>query len=195
MSGKFIIRDTRLAGSKPLGDLIEVDSKTPLQYIMDMINQRSETHKGDLIVQIMCHGLPGYLMCGKGAVAHKMHDEEKKKDPNKGNGITWHDLPAFESISGKIKTLELRACLVAYMGVSPEEPTDLNGFDGNYFCYRLAQTIQAEVKASLHWQWYHEQPNIVFQRWYGEVKTWGPKGNIIKTEMFAFRDPYISVKF
>lgn len=183
----FIVRDVRLSGIKPLGDVIETDSRTPLKFILDMINKRADGD-ADLTVKIMCHGLPGYLQCGQGSVAHSISPQTRRTDPSKGNGITHHDLKAFEAIKGRIKTLELRACSVAYMGKSPEWKNDLDGFDGNFFCYRLAQSIQANVKASLHTQWYRETPNIEYYNWYGDVRTWGPKGDIIKKEMFPFKD-------
>lgn len=182
----FIIRDVRLAGWKPAGDVIEVNFDTPLQWIVDCINRRASK---DLIVKIMCHGLPGFLLCANGAVGH----------PTRGNGITADDIPTFQQIAGNLKRLELHACLVARIG-SCYECENHVGYDGNYFCFKMAQAIQAEVKASIHLQkyndgttcgWFSCRPNgdgIDFGQWNGRVFTWDKTGNIIKMQDFPYEE-------
>lgn len=184
---KFIIRDVRLAGWKPLGDVIEVNYDTPLRWIMDCINRRASE---DLRVIIMCHGLPGYLQCANGVAGH----------PTAGNGITADDIQTFEQIAGSVKRLELYACLVARIGGCPECGNHV-GYDGNAFCFRLAKAIKARVKASIHLQYYYDgtvgswifrRPDgkgINFGEWNGKVFTWGKKGNIIKTQDFPYHEP------
>ena len=185
----FIIRDVRLDGWRPAGDVVEVDSATPLGWIVDCINDRGKKAGGDLKVIIMCHGLPGFLMCANGAAPH----------PTAGNGITVNDLATFARIKGSLKRLEFYACLVARIGSCPECDGQI-GYDGNFFCYRMAQTIDAEVKASIHLQYYYDgtvgrwifrRPDgvgINFGEWNGRVFTWGPKGNIIEMRDYPYQD-------
>lgn len=182
----FIWRDVRLAGWKPAGDVIESNLDTPLSWMINRINDRAQTHKGDLEVKIMCHGFPGYLQCCLGRVQH----------PNFGPGITIYDLPMFEKIRGAVKRLELHACLVARIGSCPETE-DYEVYDGNAFCFQLAQTIKADVKASIHIQYYDDgtyddgSPHgdgTSYGQWNGRVYTWGAEGNIISTEDFPYVD-------
>ncbi|MGI8641838.1 MAG: hypothetical protein ACR2MG_18060 [Pyrinomonadaceae bacterium] len=180
----FIIRDVRLEGWKPPGDVIEVNFDTPLQWLVDSINKRASS---DLKVIIMCHGLPGYLQCANGIVGH----------PTVGNGITDADIPMFEKIAGSLWRLELYSCLVARIGGCPESGNDI-GYDGNAFCFKLAQAIKAQVKASIHLQYYNDgtvgkwvfrRPNgkgINFRQWNGTVFTWNKNGKIISTEVFPY---------
>jgi len=64
--------------------------------------------------------------------------------------------------------------------------------DGNAFCFKLAQTIGAEVTASIHLQhyWLGTGPNhgMSFGPWNGLVFTWGPAGNIIETKTYPYKD-------
>lgn len=185
----FIIRDVRLAGWKPPGDVLEVNYDTPIGWVMDSINNRSKEHGGDLKVIMMCHGLPGFLQCANGTTLH----------PQIGNGISISDLPWFKKISGALKRLELYSCLVARIGSSPE-CGGATAYDGNAFCFKLAQTIQAEVKASIHLQYYNDgtvglwvfkRPNgngINFGEWNGKVFTWDKTGKIIDTQEFPYED-------
>jgi hypothetical protein len=186
---EFIVRDVRLAGWKPRGDVVEVDAGTPLSWVIDCIKDRGSKSGGDLKVILMCHGLPGFLSCASGAAKH----------PTGGAGISAADLHAFQAIRGSLKRLELYACLVARIGSCPECGGQV-GYDGNAFCYQLAQSIQAEVKASIHLQYYQDgtvggwifrRPNgqgINFGEWNGTVYTWGPAGNISNTESFPYID-------
>lgn len=182
----FIWRDVRLKGWKPQGDVIESNFDTPLEWLINRINDRGATHNGDVLVKIMCHGLPGYLQCCKGGFVH----------PTAGNGITEHDLKKFESIRGALRRLELHACLVARIGTAPECGNH-TAYDGNAFCFKLAQTIGAEVKASIHVQ--HYDPGTYadgtshgggtsYEPWNGRVFTWDKTGTIINTEDFPYHD-------
>lgn len=180
---EFIVRDVRLPGWKPSGDTLEVNFDTPLQWVLDNIKTRASN---DLVVKFMCHGLPGYLMFAQGAAAH----------PTAGNGVTVNDLAMFSQISGKLKRLEFHACLVARIG-SCHECNGHTGYDGNYFCYRMAQTIGAEVKASIHLQYYQNGAytsgapigtGINFKGWNGRVFTWNADGSIQKMEDFPYND-------
>lgn len=182
----FIIRDVRLAGWKPEGDVIEVNSDTPLPYVIDSINERSAKHGKDLKVIIMCHGLPGWLQCANGTALH----------PTAGNGITINDLGWFAKISGNLRRLEFHACLVARVG-NCHECNGHQGYDGNAFCFKMAQTIGAEVKASIHVQWFNDGTypggaptgkGIDFQWWNGRVFTWDKTGTIIKTDDFPYKE-------
>jgi hypothetical protein len=185
----FIIRDVRLEGWKPPGDVIETNYNTPLSWVMDCIKYRGKKYGGDLKVIFMCHGLPGYLQCANGTALH----------PTCKNGITINDLGWFKTIAGSLKRLELYSCLVARIGGCPEANGHV-GYDGNAFCFQLAQTIQAEVKASIHLQYYRKgetgiwifkRPNgdgINFGEWNGKVFTWDKTGKIIDTQEFPYQE-------
>jgi hypothetical protein len=173
---EFIVRDVRLHGWRPNGDTLEVNYDTPLSWVIKNIKSRANSN---LVVKFMSHGLPGYLQFANGTKTH----------PQVGNGITIADLPSFNEIKGCLKRLEFHACLVARIGACPE-CDGLTAYDGNHFCYRMAQTIQAEVKASLHVQIYgtgnSPTAGIDFGKWQGRVFTWGPQGNVINTEDFPY---------
>ena len=117
-------------------------------------------NSGNLILKIMSHGLPGFVQCCRGAFRHPTLDD-KVVDPDKGglyigpgkSGICIADIETFSQLKGYVKHLEFHSCLVARIGTYPEA----NGhkcYDGNAFCFRLAQATQAEVKASIHLQTY-----------------------------------------
>jgi hypothetical protein len=185
----YIIRDTRLHGYRPTGDVLEVDSGTPVGYMMDMILNRSKKCGGNLKVIFMAHGLPGFIQCGMGAHKHPAT-----------TGISIADLGQFAKIRGAIKQISIYSCLVARTG-SCAECGNLEAYDGNLFCYQLAQTTQARVKASLHLQFYQDgttkkwtfrRPDgggLRFGIWNGTVFTWGPEGNIISREDFPYIPP------
>lgn len=184
----FIVRDVRLGGWRPNGDLIEVNFDTPLSYIIDVILARSARYGGNLRVVFMAHGLPGFVQCGMGSFTH----------PTAGPGITVADMRQFDRISGKIKQISFYSCLVARIGTCAECGGHV-GYDGNELCYILAQRTQAKVRASIHLQYYSlgngkydarwpDATGITFGQWNGTVFTWGPAGNIISTQQFPYRD-------
>lgn len=179
---EFIVRDVRLHGWRPTGAL-EVNFDTPLQWVIDNIKSRASS---DLIVKLMCHGLPGFLLFANGAASH----------PTAGNGVSASDLGTFSQIKGMVKRLEFHACLVARIG-SCQECNGHTGYDGNAFCYQMAQTIGAEVKASIHLQYYQKghltdgtpiAGGINFGNWNGRVFTWNADGSIQKMEDFPYKD-------
>ena len=179
---EFIVRDVRLEGWRPTGAL-EVNFDTPLQWVMDNIKNKASS---DLTVKFMCHGLPGFLIFANGGFSH----------PTAGNGVSVADLNAFRQIRGCLKRLEFHACLVARIGTCAEGNGHV-GYDGNSFCYRMAQTIGAEVKASIHLQYYQKghltdgtpsPGGINFGRWNGRVFTWNADGSIQKMEDFPYTD-------
>jgi hypothetical protein len=183
----FIVRDMRLAGWKPQGDVLEVDANTPLQWVIDNIKKRGAEKSGDVKVIFMAHGLPGYVQCANGIPGHR----------EAGNGITINDVPTFAAIAGSVKRIEFYSCLTARIGAAPEAP-GMSGADGNAFCFTMAQATKAEVKASIHLQYYNKgtvgqwifkRPSgkgINFGEWNGKVFTWGAAGNIINTEQFPY---------
>lgn len=180
----FILRDVRLHGWKPQGDVIEVNFDTPLSWLINRIQDRGNKCSGNLVVKIMCHGLPGYLQCCRGARGH----------PQAGPGITSADRQTFKKIAGLVKRLELHSCLVARIGSCWE--TRSLGFrtvyDGNAFCFKLAQTIEAEVKASIHVQYYWpgtgKTNGVDFGHWNGLVYTWNADGAIIKKVQYPYKE-------
>jgi hypothetical protein len=184
-----IFRDVRLNGYRPSGDAIDVNFDTPLQFLIDQTVVRGKANGGNLLVQIMCHGLPGFLQCCRGANAH----------PTAGNGITSADLPTFKSLKGHVARIELHACLVARMGPCFES-TSLGhtvGYDGNALCFKLAQTTGAQVKASIHIQWYNDGTyqggasngkGTSFGHWNGRVFTWDKTGTIVDTNDYPYHE-------
>ena len=189
MSTFFFCRDVRLKGYKPIGDGIESTSDTPLRFLIDQTIIRGKASGGSLLLRIMCHGLPGYLQCCRGSVPH----------PTAGPGITAADLPTFKSLRGGVARIELHSCLVARIGACPEA-TALGhtvAYDGNAFCFRLAQATQAQVKASIHVQWYRDgtfvggKPTgsgIDFGHWNGRVFTWDGTGKIVDINDFPYQE-------
>jgi peptidoglycan hydrolase-like protein with peptidoglycan-binding domain len=194
----FIIHDVRLFGWKPSGDVVEVNGDTPLQWLVDCTIARSKLNSGNLILKIMSHGLPGFVQCCRGAFLHPTL-QDKVVDPAKGNlfigpgkgGISIADLNTLSQLKGQVKRIEFHSCLVARIGTCHEA----NGhtcYDGNAFCFRLAQVTQAEVKASIHLQYYWKGTGpgngIHFGKWNGRVFTWGPAGNIVAMEDFPYKE-------
>jgi hypothetical protein len=191
-SAVFVVHDVRLFGWKPQGDVLEVNGDTPLQWVIDQAVLRGEKCGGNLILKLMSHGLPGFVQCARGLFQHPTLPA-KITDPTKGgmyigpgkSGISVADLGKLGRLQGKVQRIEFHSCLVARIGPCHEA----NGhtcYDGNAFCYKLAQAAKAEVRASIHLQWYWRgtgpHNGINFGEWNGRVFTWGPKGNIINTE-------------
>jgi hypothetical protein len=193
----FIVHDVRLFGWKPVGDVLEVNGDSPLQWVIDSTIGRSKANGGNLILKIQSHGLPGFVQCSRGAFLHPTLPTTIT-DPTKGNliigpgkgGISIGDLKTFSQLKGQVKRIEFHSCLVARMGPCFEA----NGhacFDGNAFCFQLAQVTQAEVRASIHLQYYwggSQASGMHFGKWNGLVFTWGPEGNIIRTESFPYTE-------
>jgi hypothetical protein len=194
----FVVHDVRLFGWKPQGEVLEVNGDTPLQWVIDNIVTRGTASSGNQIVKIMSHGLPGFVQCACGAFQHPTLPTSVK-DPAKGNlyigpgkgGISAADFDALSQLKGKLIRLEFHCCLVARMGPCFEA----NGhtcYDGNAFCFQLAQRIGAEVRASIHLQWYWlgtgPGNGMHFGKWNGLVFTWGPAGNIIDTKAYPYKD-------
>lgn len=191
----FIVRDVRLFGWKPFGDVLDVNGDTPLQWVVGEIVRRGKANQGNLVVKFMCHGVPGFAQCARGSFPHptlqpvfdNAYTPPKYIGPGSG-GICIHDLPTLSKMAGVVRRIEFHSCLIARMGTCSEA----NGhtcYDGNAFCFRLAQTTQAEVKASIHLQAYwgrYPSLGMHFGSWNGRVFTWGPGGNILKMEDFPY---------
>lgn len=186
----LIIRDVRLAGWAPKGDVVEVDAYSPVKYIMDVILKRSREKSGNLKVIFMAHGLPGFVQCGKGGFDH----------PTAGPGMTIADNLQFERLRGAVTQLSFYSCLVARIG-DCHECGPHKGYDGNQFCYIVAQSAQTRVRASTHLQYYWDgtvktwkfkRPDgkgIRFGTWNGTVFTWGPSGKILSREDYPYHSP------
>ncbi|MFN2531627.1 MAG: peptidoglycan-binding protein [Pyrinomonadaceae bacterium] len=194
----FIVHDVRLFGWKPIGDVLEVNVDTPLQWLIDNVVSRGTGSGGNQILKIMSHGLPGFVQCARGAFQHPTLPTSIT-DPAKGDlyigpgkgGMSAYDLDALSQLNGKVKRIEFHSCLVARIGTCFEA----NGhtcYDGNAFCFQLAQRTAAEVRASIHLQWYWcgSGPNngMHFGTWNGLVFTWGPAGNIIESKPYPYTD-------
>lgn len=181
----FVCRDVRLHGWKPNGThVLEVNFDTPLNWLIDNIVKHGRESGGNLLVKLMCHGLPGFLQCCNGNAPH----------PTAGNGISAADLASFARIKGLVRRIELHACLVARIGACWETISlgHTVGYDGNSFCYRLAQTTGAQVQASIHIQWYWTgtgpAKGVDFGHWNGRVFTWAPSGAITRMEDYPYKE-------
>lgn len=162
MSGIVRVTDKRLGVNMPRPmNSLAVDGGFPLARLADIVLR--QPHAVTLI--FASHGLPGYVQCCNGAVPH----------PTAGPGITINDLPIFEKMRKKLNAIEFQCCLVARMGTCFECGGHI-GYDGNEFCFKLAMTARATVKASLHLQYGGSNE---YCTWSGTVFTWGPSGNII----------------
>jgi hypothetical protein len=194
----FIIHDVRLFGWPPNGDNLEVNGDTPLQWLIDMTRKKSRENNGNLTLKIMAHGLPGFVQCGMGAMQHPTLPLTVTDPVNGGmiigpgkGGISIADLPKLRQLRRHVKRIEFHSCLVARIGPCFEA----NGhvcFDGNLFCFRLAQTVQAEVMASIHLQYYWKGTGptngMHFGNWNGRVFTWAAPGNISAMQDFPYTE-------
>ncbi len=196
--GVFIVHDVRLFGWKPSGDVLEVNGDTPLRWVIDNVISRGKANNGNLVLKIMAHGLPGFVQCAMGRFQHPTL-AASVVDPNKGNlyigpgkgGICRTDLTDLAALKGHVKTIEFHSCLVARIGPCFEA----NGhvcYDGNEFCYKLAQATGAHVRASIHLQYYWAGggPNngMHFGTWNGRVFNWAPEGNIEGIEDYPYKE-------
>lgn len=197
----FIVHDVRLFGWKPAGDALEVNGDTPLQWMIDNAITRGKANGGNLVVKIMSHGLPGFVQCCQGKFMHPTL-ATNVVDPAKGNlyigpgkpGISVQDLDQLSQLKGHVKRIEFHSCLVARIGPC-FEANGHTGYDGNAFCFQLAQRTAAEVVASIHLQFYwkgNEGPvqskAMHFGNWNGRVFTWGPAGNVIDMQTYAYKE-------
>lgn len=194
----FVVHDVRLFGWKPTGDVLEVNGDTPLQWMIDSTIGRGKAAGGNLILKVMSHGLPGFVQCCRGALQHPTLPTQIV-DPAKGNlyigpgkgGISARDLDSLSQLKGQVKRIEFHSCLVARIGPC-FEANGHQSYDGNAFCFQLAQATGAEVKASIHLQyyWLGKGPNygMHFGAWNGMVFTWAPAGNIISVENYPYEE-------
>jgi hypothetical protein len=195
----FNVRDVRLAGWKPSGDVLEVNGDTPLQWMLDNTIERGKKNGGILVPRIMAHGLPGFVQCCQGSLLHPTLSEKvyhsyliRKVYIGPGrSGISAADPGKFKQLAGHVRRIEFHSCLVARIGPCHEANGHLC-YDGNAFCFKLAQAVQAEVKASVHLQYYWPgekgiNNGINFGHWNGLVFTWGPAGNIVEKKMSPTR--------
>jgi hypothetical protein len=194
----FIVHDVRLFGWKPMGDGIEVNGDTPLQWVIDSTIKRSTENNGNIILKIMAHGLPGFVQCAQGAFTHPTLPQTVT-DPAKNNmvigpgkgGISVADLNTLAQLKGHVKRIEFHSCLVARIGPCFEANGHAS-YDGNEFCFKLAQRTGAEVKASIHLQYYWpgtgSNNGMHFGQWNGQVFNWGPMGNINSVETHQYTE-------
>ncbi len=194
----FIVHDVRLFGWRPNGDVLEVNGDTPLRWLVQNVISRGEANGGNLVLKIMAHGLPGFVQCCQGAFTHPtlpvaITDPNKNGlyiGPGKG-GMSVADLNTLAAMKGFVKRIEFHSCLVARIGPCFEANGHAS-YDGNAFCFRLAQRTGAEVVASIHLQYYWggSGPNngMHFGTWNGMVFTWAPAGNIASRQDFPYKE-------
>lgn len=194
----FTTHDVRLFGWRPPGAVLEVNGDTPLSWVIDTVAARGRAAGGNLTWKIMAHGLPGFVQFARGVLQHPtiaaaIVDPAKKNlyiGPGKG-GISVGDVHQFARLRGLVKRIEFHSCLVARMGPCPEA-SGHTCYDGNSFCFQMAQASGAEIVASIHLQYYRlgSSPThgMDFGNWNGRVFTWGPAGNVISMHNYPYTD-------
>jgi hypothetical protein len=158
----LVFRDLRLEGKWRSNSAMQpVDENTSLDWMVKRILRE----KTRVQLQFWSHGLPGFVQCGSGIVSH----------PTAGPGISVHDLPSWAKLAGKVTSIEFHCCLVARIGTCPECGGHV-GYDGNAFCFKVAQAAKTTVMASLHIQLGAGNQDC---GWQGTVFTWNSKGHIV----------------
>src|ERR1044072_398968 len=140
--------------------MLEVNGDTPLQWPIDVAIAKGKEAGGNLTLRIMAHGPPGFVQFARGRFPHPPLPLSVV-DPAKGNlyigpgksGICVTDLNELAQLKGHVKRIEFHSCLVARIGPCFEANGHAS-YDGNAFCYQLAQRTGAEVVASIHLQYY-----------------------------------------
>jgi hypothetical protein len=170
--------DRRLKGYPPLGDTVRsVDENTSITDFVAMAVQVADKFNKEVYLRICCHG----------------RDLSDNPSSQGGNGLVFckgdlgHErLSYLAPLRGKLRGgVDLLACGAAY--INPGYGGRQYG-DGNYFCFRMAQILATNVRASTAEQVYSPSghrwftPALDFGPWEGTVLTYGPKGNVIKVE-------------
>lgn len=160
-----VVRDVRLEGWKPNGSaVLEVNHDTPLTWPIKWASDKAAESKKTSYLRLMSHGYPGGMQ-----FAH----EHIKKDT----------IVLFSQLKGLFAGIDLLACGTAAID---DGGCGCGGGDGNFLCYRLAQTTASYVRASRHTQVYGHgngpDNGVDFGEWQGTVVTWNPKGEIEKIE-------------
>jgi hypothetical protein len=178
--------DKRLEGYPPLGDTVRsVDENTSITDFVAMAVRVADKFKNQVYLRICCHGRD---ISGNGSYQG-------------GNGLLFcagdlgcERLTYLTPLKGKLcGGVDLQACGAAYI-----TPGCAGGSgDGNFFCFRMAQILATNVRASTATQKYSRAgyklfgpPALDFGAWEGTVLTYGPKGNVIKVEHGAGAAPY-----
>jgi hypothetical protein len=175
-----VIRDVRLAGEKPKGDeVLEVDQNTPLTWPVQWLVSLSDSKKGDVFLKIMAHG-GGNSGAPRNVVSQG------------GFGIMFcrewiqvDTLWMLNPLRDKLKGVDLLSCGAAYITPGFEGKHG----DGNFLCYRMAQTLRTTVRASTatqsyqaHGKWTDSHDPMDFGGWEGTVFTYDKTGAVIKVE-------------
>lgn len=179
--------DRRLKGYQPQGDTARsVDGTTSITDFVAMARGVAEQHDNEVYLRICCHGRD---LSGNGSIQG-------------GNGLLfcagdlgWERLNYLLPLRGKFRGgVDLLACGAAY--ITPGYGGRGSG-DGNFFCFRMAQVLATNVRASTATQKYaldgynvFGPGGIDFGKWEGTVLTYGPKGDVIKVEHGAGAAPF-----
>jgi hypothetical protein len=177
----LIIRDVRLEGARPAGnEVLEVDANTPLDWPISWLLSKSTAYGGDVRARIMAHGIGFYSAAtvGNYGVSHPQYSQGGAGIQFCKQGIRLATLDKFVPLRGKLPRIDILGCGAAYITPGLENREG----DGNLLCYRLAQIIQATVRASTATQVYDPDGAINFGKWEGTVLTYAPSGAVIKVE-------------
>jgi hypothetical protein len=180
----LIIRDVRLTGARPEGnEVLEVDSRTPLDRPIGWVSYKAEAYKGDVRVQILCHGagVPLYVR----QRADVLWGPDKEWVFSQGGlglifceeGVKLDNVHEFRLWRDKVKKIDIMGCGAAYITPGYEGRDG----DGNLLCMRFAQWTKADVRASTAAQEYNFR-RMQFGGWEGTVLTYDWTGKVSKVE-------------
>src|SRR5262245_37876579 len=161
----FTVWDKRLDGNRPLGDTLKVvDENTSITDFVAFAVGVADRLKNQVYMRVCCHG------------------RNISGDPSSqgGNGLVfcagdlgWERLRYLDPLKGKLRGgVDLMACGAAF--ITPGYGGRGSG-DGNFFCFRMAQILQTNVRASTAPQIYAARagmpwnPYMDFGTWEGTV--------------------------
>jgi hypothetical protein len=180
----LIIRDVRLTGPRPEGnEVIDVDSRTPLDFALGWVSNKAEAYHRDVRVKILCHGVgvPLYVR----QRADVPFGGDKQTVLSQGGlglvfceeGVALNNVHEFRLWRDKVKKIDIMGCGAAYITPGYEGKYG----DGNLLCMRLAQWTKADVRASTAGQEYDFRI-MQFGGWEGTVLTYDWTGKVSKVE-------------
>lgn len=177
--------DKRLEGNPPTGNtVLHVNEDYSLYDFVSFAAGVAAKQSNQVYLRICAHG-------------RGMNDQPSSQG---GNGLVfcrgdlgWERLNHLLPLKGKfLGGVDLYSCGAAY--INPGWGGHGSG-DGNYFCFRMAQVLGTNVRASSAKQTYSSGRTrfgaaIDFGKWEGTVITYGPSGAVIKVEHGAAAAPF-----
>jgi hypothetical protein len=189
-SQDLIIRDVRLKGSRPgWSEFIEIDENTPLSWPIAWARQKASDYNYAYVrLRILAHGFGVWqqpALTIQDPLGNLPPYFTDPSDASQGGGgilfgkdnLWLTNINLLGPLRGWFDWVDLCCCGMAY--ITPGFEGKIG--DGNVFCSRLAQILQAPVRASTATQ-YYALNGVDFGAWEGTVITYGPGGNVIKVQ-------------